>query len=189
MPFVFLDMFCIQLWLTFTVFLLKMSCSLWDLKMSIDQSKKYLCSICGYCFAEWWFKPNNISRSIFWFLSLIFGVFKTNFEPNFLQSNFVFTFCCVEYLLIGWVFPQSLLYGIRNLLYDVWWVVWLTMNLKKPIVWLFVRSISSISQIKWNVQKIYFFELSFNLEAKTSIFKYSDDVFSNFVSFLSIKIS
>ena len=36
---------------------------------------------------------------------------------------------------------------------------------------------------------MYFFEISSNLEAKTNIFKYSDDVFPNFVSFFSVKIS
>ena len=73
-------------------------------KMSVDQSKKNFCKICGYCFVEWWVKPNNISRSIFWFLSLIFGAFQINVEPTFLQSIFVFTFCCVKYLLIRQVF-------------------------------------------------------------------------------------
>ena len=57
---------------------------------------------------------------MFWFLSLIFVVFKINFEPTFLQSIFLFTFCSVKYLLIRRVFRQSLLDGIRNLLYDVW---------------------------------------------------------------------
>ena len=68
--------------------------------MSIDQLNKYFCNIWGYCFVEWWAKPNSISGSIFWFLWLIFGVFKINFEPTFLESIFVFTFCCVEHLLI-----------------------------------------------------------------------------------------
>ena len=63
------------------------------------------------------------------------------------------------------------------------------MDVKKHNVWLFVRTISSISQIKWNVCNIYFFEISFNLKAKTNTFKYSDDVFRNFVSLLSVKIS
>ena len=97
------------------------SMRLW--KMSIDQLKKHFCNICVYCFIEWWVKPNIISRSIFWFLSLIFGVFKINFEPTFLQSIFVFTFCCIEYLLIRRVFRRSVVDGIRNLLYDVWWMV------------------------------------------------------------------
>ena len=90
--------------------------------MSIDQSKKKFCNICGY-FVEWWAKANNISRSIFWLLLFIFGVFKINFEPTFLQSIFIFTFYCVEYLLIRRVFRQPLMDGIWNLLYDVWWVV------------------------------------------------------------------
>ena len=50
--------------------------------MSIDQLKKYFCNICGYCFVKRWVEPNNILRSIFWFLLLIFGVFKVNFEPT-----------------------------------------------------------------------------------------------------------
>ena len=157
--------------------------------MSFGQLKKYFCNICGHCFFEWWVKPNNISRSIFCFLWLIFGVFKISFEPTFLQCIFVFTFCCVEYLLIRWAFWQSLLDGISDLHYDVWWMVWWTINVKKVIVWLFIRSISCISQMKWNVQKIYLFEISFNIKAETNIFKYSDDVFPNFDSFLSIKIS
>ena len=57
--------------------------------MSIDQSKKWFCNICGYCVVIRWVKPSNISRSIFWFLSLIFGVIKISFEPTFLQSIFV----------------------------------------------------------------------------------------------------
>ena len=93
----------------------------------------------------------NISSFIFLFLSLIFGVFEIDFEPIFLQNIFVFTFCCDEYLLVRQVFRRSLLDGIRNLLYDVWWVVWWTMDVKKPIVWFFIRTVSSISQIKWNV--------------------------------------
>ena len=145
------------------MFLLKILSSLWDFRKCLMINwRKNVCYICGYCFVEWWVKPNNILRSIFWFLSLIFSVFKINFEPTFLQSIFVFTFCCVEDLLIRRVFLQSLLVGIRNLL----------------------------SQIKWNVQKICFFEISFNLKAKTNIFKYFDDVFPNFVSLLlPVKIS
>ena len=57
------------------------------------------------------------------------------------------------------------------------------------IVWLFVRSISPISQIKWNVYRVYFLKISFNLNAKTNIFKYSHDFFPSFASFLSVKIS
>ena len=144
--------------------------------MSVDQWKKNFCNIFEYCFVGWWVKPNNISRSIFCFLLLVFGVFKINFEPNFFQSVFVFTVWCIEYLLIRRVFRQSLLDEIRNLLYDVWFVVWKTMDGKKPIAWLFVRSLSSI---KLNVLKIYFFEISFNLKAKVNIFKYSSDVFAN----------
>ena len=51
--------------------------------------------ICGYCFIELCVKPNNISTSIFRFMSLIFGVFKSTL--NSLQSIFGFTFRCVEY--------------------------------------------------------------------------------------------
>ena len=36
-------------------------------------------------------KLNNILRSIFWFLSLIFGVFKINFKPTFLEILFGLT--------------------------------------------------------------------------------------------------
>ena len=57
------------------------------------------------------------------------------------------------------------------------------------IVWLFVRSISPISQIKWNVYRVYFLKISFNLKTKTNIFKYPYDAFPNFSSFLSVKIS
>ena len=71
--------------------------------MSFDQSKKNFINICGYCFAEWWVKPNNILSSICWFLLLIFGVFKINFEP------------CFEYLLVRQIFQQSLFDGIWNL--------------------------------------------------------------------------
>ena len=144
--------------------------------MSVDQWKKNFCNTFEYCFVGWWVKRNNISRSIFWFLLLVFGLFKINFEPTFFQSVFVFTVWCVEYLLIRRVFRQSLLDEIRNLLYDVWFVVWKTMDGKKPIAWLFVRTLSSI---KLNVLKIYFFEISFNLKAKVNIFKYSNDVFAN----------
>ena len=55
--------------------------------MSADQSKKYFCNICRYCFLECWVKPNNISRAIFRFLSLIIGVFKINFERTSLQTS------------------------------------------------------------------------------------------------------
>ena len=41
--------------------------------------------------------------------------------------------------------------------------------------------IGPILQIKWNIYKIYLFEISFNLKDKTNIFKYSDDVFPMFV--------
>ena len=40
-----------------------------------------------YCFVECWVKPNNISRSIFLFLSLIIGVVKINFERTSLQTS------------------------------------------------------------------------------------------------------
>ena len=38
--------------------------------MLVDQSKKKFCNICGYCFVEWWIKPNNISKYflVLWFL-------------------------------------------------------------------------------------------------------------------------
>ena len=52
-----------------------------------------------------------------------FGVFKIKLELTFFQSTFRFTFCYVEYLLISQIFCQCLLDGIRNLLYDIWWVV------------------------------------------------------------------
>ena len=89
-------------------------------KMSIDQSKKKFLQHLKILFVKWWFKPNNISRSIF----LVFVVDFCYFEPIFLQSTFLFTFCSVEYLLIRRVFWQFLLDGIQNLVYDVWWVVW-----------------------------------------------------------------
>ena len=53
----------------------------------------------------------------------------------------------------------------------------------------FAITISSISQIKWNVLKIYFLEISFNLKPKTNIFKYFDDVLPKFVNLFSVKIS
>ena len=56
--------------------------------------------------------------------------------------------CCVEYLLIRSVSPQSLLDGIWNLLYDVCFRKFGICF--KPIIWLFARTISSILQIKWN---------------------------------------
>ena len=52
--------------------------------------KENFCNPCMYCFVEWWVKPNNISGAIFWFLLLIFGLLKMNFEPTFFQSVFVF---------------------------------------------------------------------------------------------------
>ena len=82
------DIFYIQLQLTLncvSVANFTWSMRLW--KMSIDQSKKYFCNICGYDFVECWVRPNNILRSIFWFF--IFGVFKINFEPFFFFLNFV----------------------------------------------------------------------------------------------------
>ena len=89
--------------------------------MSIDKLKKFFCNICGYCFVEWWVNP-DISRSIFWFLSLIFGVFKINFETTFSQSIFVFTFCCVEYLLIKRFFDSLLWieFGIFFMTFGGW---------------------------------------------------------------------
>ena len=56
-------------------------------KMYVDQSKKNFCNICGYCFVEWSVKPNNISRSMFCFLPLIFGLFEINFEPTYLKTK------------------------------------------------------------------------------------------------------
>ena len=68
--------------------MLKILCILWDFrKLSANQSKKYFCNICGYCFVECWVKPNNISRSIFLFLLLIIGVVKINFERTSLQTS------------------------------------------------------------------------------------------------------
>ena len=79
--------------------------------MSIDQSKIYFCNICGYCFVEWGFKPNNISRSICWFF--IYGVFKINFEPIF-YFLFFFKF---KYIKNQWQKPKSgsqILFGLTH---------------------------------------------------------------------------
>ena len=43
--------------------------------------------ICGYCFIELCVKPNNISTSIFRFMSLIFGVFKSTLNSLFFRAS------------------------------------------------------------------------------------------------------
>ena len=55
--------------------------------MLIDQLKKYFCKICGYCFVEWWVKLNNISRSIFWFLSVFVVVVVVTENLLFLRAS------------------------------------------------------------------------------------------------------
>ena len=81
-----LNIFSIQLWLTFTVFLLKILWSLWwdfGKCLSINWGKM----LATFVDTALWVKRNNILSSIFWFLSLIFGVFKINYEPTFLCIN------------------------------------------------------------------------------------------------------
>ena len=108
----------------------------------------------------------GLNQIIFW--DLFFGFccwflvyLKSTLNPLFFRASSYSHFAVLKISSLDEFF-YSLLVGIRNLL----------------------------SQIKWNVQKICFFEISFNLKAKTNIFKYFDDVFPNFVSLLlPVKIS
>ena len=115
-------------------------------KMSVNQSEN-VCNICGYCFGEWLVKTNNNSSAIFWFLSLIFGVFKINFEPTcraFSYSRFaVLNISSLDDFFDSLRWME---FGTCFMTFGGWFDK--LMNVKKSIVWLFVRTISSISQIK-----------------------------------------
>ena len=56
--------------------------------MSIDQLKKNFCNICGYCFVEWWVKPNNISRKVG--LKLILNTPKINDKNQKIDFKILF---------------------------------------------------------------------------------------------------
>ena len=153
--------------------------------MSIDQSKKNFCNICGYYFVECW-----LNKIIFrdWFFGFCFWflVYLTStFNPLFFRSSFYSKFTVLMISSLNNFLTVSLEW---NLEFASWRLVGGLTNFECKEAYC-LASISSILQNKWNVLKIYFIEIAFNLKTETNIFKYSEDSFPDFVSFLSVKIS
>ena len=88
-----LDIFCIQLQLTFIVVLLKISCSLWDFgKCLLINQRKNFCNIWKYSLLNGGLNQIIFRDLFFWFLSLIFVTlnqffFRAPFYSHFAVLN------------------------------------------------------------------------------------------------------
>ena len=121
------------------MFLLEVLCGLLDFRkcLLIDQ-RKIFATLWIHCFVEWRVNRNNVSSSIFWYLSLIFGVIKS------ILSRLLFRASSYSYFA---VLNKSSLDKFFNSLFWMEFGICL-MTFDGPIALLFIRKISSILHIK-----------------------------------------
>ena len=151
-PFYILDIFWIQLQLTFTVFLLKTLCSLWNFGKCLLINRRNIFPI-FVVFVDTALLNGGLNQIIFrdlffvffrWFLMYLKSTLNSLFFRASLYPHFAVLHISLSdefFDSLGWMeFVWCRLVGSL-----------IIKNVKKAIVWVFVRTTISISWIKWNI--------------------------------------